>query len=70
MVEKFKKYSFFIVIGLFIIVFFAITREKEEMNQDLTPIEASNEGEGMQDNHTELNGPVEEVFVDIKGEIK
>ena len=65
MVDWLKKSSFFIILGMFIIVFLFITREKEETSHsEITPISpVSDEKDGS-------NEPLDEkILVDIKGEI-
>lgn len=65
MTEWLKKSSFFIVVGIFVIVFLFLTREKEQINQgDLTAVTYPEE-----DNDTEADNNEGEVIVDIKGEI-
>src|SRR5699024_7068535 len=65
MVEWLKKSSFFIGIGIFIIVFLFLTREKEEIYQaDLTPVTTTSNNRNVEENQDEAV-----VLVDIKGEV-
>ena len=65
MVEWLKKSSFFIGIGIFIIVFLFLTREKEEIYQaDLTPVTTTSNNSNVEENQDEAV-----VLVDIKGEV-
>src|SRR5699024_1763531 len=65
MVEWLKKSSFFIGIGIFIIVFLFLTREKEEIYQaDLTPVTTTSNNSNVEESQE-----VAVVRVDIKGEV-
>lgn len=63
MIEWLKKNSFFIILGIFIIGFLFVTREKEEVStNEINPVSLASEEE----EETFLD---EHVVVDIKGEI-
>ncbi|MBU5466457.1 helix-hairpin-helix domain-containing protein [Virgibacillus sp. MSJ-26] len=65
MIEWFKKNSFFIILGIFIVGFLFITREKEEVRtNEIIPVDLTSEETEEEENF--LN---EHVVVDIKGEI-
>src|SRR5699024_4254466 len=65
MVEWLKKSSFFIGIGIFIVVFLFLTREKEEIHQaNLTPVTTTSNNSNTEEIQDEG-----EVLVDIKGEV-
>jgi len=65
MIEWFKKNSFFIILGIFIVGFLFITREKEEVStNEIIPVGLTSEE--TEEEETFLN---EHVVVDIKGEI-
>lgn len=69
MTEWLKKSSFFIVIGLFIVLFLFFTRDRDNPpKDDLTPLTTNYENEAEAGDFNE-EGVSEEVIVDIKGEI-
>lgn len=69
MIEWLKKSSFFIVIGLFIVLFLFFTRDRDNPpKDDLTPLTANYESDAEEGGLSEEGVP-EEIIVDIKGEI-
>ncbi|HLR80603.1 MAG TPA: helix-hairpin-helix domain-containing protein [Bacillota bacterium] len=65
MVQLLKRSSFFIGIGIAIILFFIFTQNRDEDQPELTAISSH----VPDDNHTDSPNSEEKVMVDIKGEV-
>src|SRR5699024_9821623 len=65
MVQLLKRSSFFIGIGIALILFFIFTQYRDEDQPELTAISSH----GPDDNHTDSPNTEEKVMVDIKGEV-
>ncbi|OZU89909.1 competence protein ComEA [Virgibacillus indicus] len=70
MLHQLKKYSFFIVIGIGIVVFFFLTKEKntEQANAEFSPVDENPlELNGTEQNSADQNNL--KAIVDVKGEV-